>query len=51
VCLCLVDVDELKDKNDTVGHRAGDLALQAIAQIAHRELRVTDAIGRYGGDE
>jgi len=51
VCVCLVDADELKGINDTLGHRAGDLALQAIAQTAHRELRVVDAIGRYGGDE
>jgi diguanylate cyclase (GGDEF)-like protein len=51
LCVCLVDVDQFKDINDTLGHRAGDLALQAIAQIAHHELRVIDVIGRYGGDE
>jgi diguanylate cyclase len=51
LCVCLLDVDELKEINDTLGHRAGDSALQAIAQIAHREMRVIDAIGRYGGDE
>ena len=51
LCVCLVDADELKGINDTLGHRAGDLALQTIAQIAERELRVVDAIGRYGGDE
>ena len=51
LCVCLVDADGLKGINDTLGHRAGDLALQAIAQTAHRELRVVDAIGRYGGDE
>ena len=51
LCVCLVDADELKAINDTLGHRAGDLALQTIAQIADRELRVVDAIGRYGGDE
>jgi diguanylate cyclase len=46
LCVCLVDADELKGINDTLGHRAGDLALQTIAQIADRELRVVDAIGR-----
>jgi diguanylate cyclase (GGDEF)-like protein len=51
LCVCLVDADELKGINDRLGHRAGDLALQAIAQTADRELRVVDAIGRYGGDE
>jgi len=50
-CVCLLDVDELKDINDSLGHHIGDLALQAIGQMAHRELRVIDAIGRYGGDE
>jgi diguanylate cyclase (GGDEF)-like protein len=50
-CVCLFDVDEFKDINDSLGHHIGDLALHAIGQIAHRELRVIDAIGRYGGDE
>src|SRR5262249_27400462 len=51
LCVCLVDIDRFKAINDTLGHRAGDLALQAIAQIARDELRVIDFIGRYGGDE
>jgi len=51
LCVCLVDIDGLKDINDTRGHRAGDLALQSIAQIARDELRAIDFIGRYGGDE
>ena len=51
LCVCLVDADGLKGINDTLGHRAGDLALQTIARVANRELRVVDAIGRYGGDE
>ncbi len=51
LCVCLVDIDELKDINDTRGHRAGDLALQSVAQIARDELRAIDFIGRYGGDE
>ena len=50
-CVCLLDVDELKDINDSLGHHVGDLALQEIARVARRELRVIDAIGRYGGDE
>jgi len=51
LCVCLVDIDHFKDINDTLGHRAGDLALQAVAQIARDELRAIDVIGRYGGDE
>jgi diguanylate cyclase (GGDEF)-like protein len=51
LCVCLLDVDQLKDINDTLGHRAGDLALQAVAEIARDELRAIDVVGRYGGDE
>jgi diguanylate cyclase (GGDEF)-like protein len=51
MCVCLVDVDQFKDINDTRGHQSGDLALQCVARIARDELRVIDFIGRYGGDE
>jgi diguanylate cyclase (GGDEF)-like protein len=51
LCVCLADVDRFKDINDTLGHQAGDLALQCFAQIAREELRAIDFIGRYGGDE
>ena len=51
LCVCLVDVDELKGINDSRGHRAGDLALQSVARIARDELRAIDFVGRYGGDE
>jgi diguanylate cyclase (GGDEF)-like protein len=51
LCVCLVDVDQLKAINDTRGHHSGDLALQYVARIARDELRVIDVIGRYGGDE
>lgn len=51
LCVCLADVDQFKDINDTLGHQAGDLALQGFAQVAREELRSIDFIGRYGGDE
>jgi len=51
LCVCLLDIDEVKDINDTQGHRCGDLALQSVAEIARNELRAIDFIGRYGGDE
>jgi len=51
LCVCLIDVDELKDINDTQGHRSGDHALQSVAEIARNELRAIDFVGRYGGDE
>jgi diguanylate cyclase (GGDEF)-like protein len=51
LCVCMVDVDRFKEINDTLGHHAGDQALQGFAQIAREELRAIDFIGRYGGDE
>jgi diguanylate cyclase len=50
-CVCLLDLDQFKSINDTLGHRAGDLALRSVAQVARAELRAIDFIGRYGGDE
>lgn len=47
----LVDVDRFKQVNDSVGHPAGDLALKAVAGVLLCELRRTDAVIRYGGDE
>ena len=51
LCVCLLDVDQFKDINDTYGHHAGDLALESVAKMARAELRVVDVIGRFGGDE
>lgn len=49
--LILCDIDRFKLINDSYGHRAGDLALQAIAESLKKTLRKADVIGRYGGDE
>ena len=49
--LLLLDVDGLKAINDDHGHRAGDLALQAVARALHRGARETDLAARVGGDE
>ncbi|MBX3639322.1 MAG: sensor domain-containing diguanylate cyclase [Nitrosomonas sp.] len=49
---CLfVDVDHFKHFNDTYGHATGDLILKQVASIIRRELRATDVVGRYGGEE
>ena len=37
MCVCLVDLDQLKDINDTGGHQSGDLALQCVATIVRDE--------------
>jgi len=49
--LLYIDVDALKKVNDTMGHRAGDRILVAVAGILKETLRESDVIARIGGDE
>ncbi len=49
--LLILDVDNFKSINDTHGHRAGDRALQVVANAIESRLRETDVIARIGGDE
>ena len=49
--LAFVDIDHFKAVNDTYGHAAGDMVLRGVAQVIRSNLRSTDAIGRYGGEE
>ncbi|MBT2534105.1 GGDEF domain-containing protein [Arthrobacter sp. ISL-48] len=49
--LILADLDHFKAVNDTYGHAAGDLALQAFAGACQDTVRSTDLAGRYGGEE
>jgi diguanylate cyclase (GGDEF)-like protein len=49
--LILADLDHFKTVNDTHGHAAGDLALQAFAKACQDTVRSTDLVGRYGGEE
>jgi diguanylate cyclase (GGDEF)-like protein/PAS domain S-box-containing protein len=49
--LAMMDLDNLKTINDEYGHNAGDNALMTIVQLCQKEMRSSDAIARYGGDE
>ena len=49
--LLLIDLDFLKNINDTYGHRAGDIVLADASRRLRRELRDDDICARWGGDE
>ncbi len=50
-CICLLDIDFFKRINDTYGHAAGDAVLRSFAVTVQKQIRETDAFGRYGGEE
>jgi two-component system, sensor histidine kinase LadS len=51
ISLLFIDLDHFKEINDSFGHQAGDACLRAIIDPIHAELRQSDVIGRYGGEE
>lgn len=51
IALLFIDLDHFKVINDTRGHQAGDACLRAIIAPIEVELRQSDVIGRYGGEE
>jgi diguanylate cyclase len=47
----LIDIDNFKKLNDTLGHAAGDVALKALAERVKQGLRPVDTVARFGGEE
>lgn len=51
LALLLLDLNDFKPINDTLGHHVGDLVLQGVAQRLRECVRETDCVARIGGDE
>ena len=51
LCVVMLDLDNFKLFNDTLGHDAGDSILRELAQALCEKLRKSDIACRYGGDE
>jgi len=49
--LVMADLDHFKNVNDQYGHSVGDLVLIGFCEVMRRVLRVTDVLGRWGGEE
>jgi len=47
----LLDVDLFKNVNDTYGHQVGDLVLRDVAALIRAQMRGSDVLSRYGGEE
>lgn len=50
-CVVFIDIDKFKGVNDEYGHGAGDMVLRAVAEEIGKNIRSTDGLIRYGGDE
>jgi diguanylate cyclase len=51
LCVSLLDIDNFKKLNDTLGHATGDVALTHLASVAREVMRPQDSLARYGGEE
>ncbi len=49
--LAMMDIDDFKKINDKYGHRTGDEVLVSFSQLVKSELRATDYLNRWGGEE
>jgi diguanylate cyclase (GGDEF)-like protein/PAS domain S-box-containing protein len=51
IAVCYIDLDRFKPVNDRFGHHAGDQLLKLAAKRMRNSLRLSDTVGRLGGDE
>jgi diguanylate cyclase len=51
LCVALLDIDNFKRLNDTMGHQVGDQALVHLCAVIKEALRPSDSVARYGGEE
>ncbi|MDH4060918.1 MAG: GGDEF domain-containing protein, partial [Aquincola sp.] len=51
LAVALIDIDNFKKLNDSLGHAAGDEALKALAAQVQKTLRPVDHVARFGGEE
>jgi len=49
--LVILDIDFFKNFNDTYGHMFGDVVLRNVAQTVKNNMRATDTVARFGGEE
>lgn len=49
--ILFLDIDDFKEINDTFGHHTGDIVLKNVAHTISQEMRASDIISRFGGDE
>jgi diguanylate cyclase (GGDEF)-like protein len=47
----MMDIDNFKKVNDTYGHTFGDIVLKGLAEVLTNDIRCTDTVFRYGGEE
>jgi diguanylate cyclase (GGDEF)-like protein len=51
IIFCLVDINALKEVNDSLGHETGDILLRQVAERLQETVRASDQIGRFGGNK